>query len=142
MTPRAKRLKPLLKIASRKEENAANTLASSNQELKSHQEKLEQMKQYRNEYANNSTASSITAGMLRDKQQFIQQIDQAIELLEQQIRQQHLKISSDQKSWLQAKQKTDAYDKVIEKIQLTEQNINDEREQREIDDRVCKIKAK
>lgn len=141
MTPRAKRLQPLLKIASKKQDNAATILASSNNELKQYQDKLEQMRQYRSEYNNEISSSTISIQLLRDKQQFIKQIDQAIEMLQQQIEQLKLKAAHDQSNWLQAKQKNDAYDKIVEKIEITEQKIQDEREQREIDDRVCKIKT-
>ncbi len=141
MTPRTKRLQPLLKIASKKQDNAATVLASSNNELKQYQDKLEQMQQYRNEYTNNMSSSTISIQLLRDKQKFIKQIDQAIEMLKQQIEQLRVKAAHDQTNWLQAKQKNDAYDKIIEKIEITEQKIQDEHEQREIDDRVCKLKT-
>ncbi len=136
---RSKRMRPLLTIATRKEEGAANVLVTSNNSLKEYKDKLEMMYQYRRDYASNSTSQSISANLLRDKQSFIRQIDQAIEMLEQQIEQQTIDNSRDKKSWCDAKQHSNALDKVVNKIFQTEQQIENEREQREIDDLVCKI---
>ena len=141
MTPRAERLKPLLKLASRKEEKAVKQMAASQQDLNSFTDKLSQMKSYREEYQKKLEHSTISASMLRDKQQFIQQIDQAIDLLEEQIKQQQSRLYNDQAKWMEAKQKTDIYDKVVEKIQQTEKMIQDERELRELEDRVCMVKT-
>ena len=134
MTPRTKRLLPLVKIANRKQEKAEIQLATSNKQLHETQTKLKQMQSYRKEYADSMTAGKISAGLLRDKQVFIQQLDQLIESLEQQIQMMSNQTQIHQQAWLEARQNTDAFDKLVEKLEQDEQHSLDLQEQNAMDD--------
>ncbi len=135
---RSKRMLPILNLAERNEKNAAVDLAKSQQSLKECQNKLAMMREYRNEYANNETSSISSASFLRDRYAFIKQIDQSIELLEKQISQHSEQHVHDQKKWLKTKQKSNALDKVVEQFRSSENRLKNQREQRELDDRVHK----
>lgn len=138
MIRRSKRMLPILNLAERNEKNAALVLARSQQSLKECQNKLAMMREYRNEYANNFTAGISSASLLRDKHNFIQQIDQSIELLEKQISQHSVQHGLDQKEWLKTRQKSNALDKVVKQFRSSENKQQNQREQLEQDDRVTR----
>ena len=140
MTPRSQRLMPLLKIANRKQEKAETELALSNKKLTETREKLKQMRRYRDEYADNMSSGKITAGLLRDKQVFIQQLDQLIATLEHQIINMNSQTQVFQQAWVKARQNSDAFDRLVEKLENAEEKQRDQREQLALDDLPSKLK--
>ena len=138
MKYRSKRLAPVLKIAEKKELYAAKVLADTRRSLKYYEDKLTQLKTFRDEYANalrNGLLGTTSAAQLREYQHFLKQLNDGIDGLAEQVNKQKQVSRTDQAKWQHAKQHSGAIDRLIMKLHDIEQNIILTREANEVDDR-------
>lgn len=135
---RSKRLSPVLRVAENREKKAAQVVARARQRLHYYEDKLNELKSYREEYSqslNTGLFVAMTAPQLREYQNFIRQLDEGIRQLSEKIEGQKQINLRDEKQWISAKQRTDSLDKLIDKLQDMERNFQENREANEIDER-------
>ncbi len=135
---RSKRLSPVLKLAESKERHAVQVMAKARQRLNHYEEKLNELRKFHEEYSNAfrySQSRVISATQLQETQKFLRQLDEGIAVMSEKVTgQKHLNLR-DEQQWLLAKNRTDALDKLITKIQGFERNTRDNREANEVDER-------
>ncbi len=135
---RSKRLSPVLKLAETNERSAAQSMAQTRQRLHYYEEKLTELCCFRKEYANSlhaGQANAISASQLQEYQSFLRQLDKGISVISEKISGQKQLNTRDEQQWLMAKQRTDALDKLVLKLQGMERNLRDNREANEVDER-------
>lgn len=135
---RSKRLSPVLKLAESKERNAVQVMAKTRQRLNHYEEKLNELRKFHEEYSNayrHSQSGVISATQLLETQKFLHQLDEGIAIMSEKVTGQKQLNLRDEQQWLLAKNRTDALDKLVVKIQSVEKNIRDNREADEIDER-------
>lgn len=135
---RSKRLSPVLKLAESKERDAVQVMAKARQRLNHYEEKLNELRKFHEEYSNayrHSQSGVISATQLLETQKFLRQLDEGIAVMSEKVTGQKQLNLRDEQQWLLAKNRTDALDKLITKIQSVERNIRDNREANEVDER-------
>lgn len=134
MNSRAKRLQPAVDLAHKKTEDALAALATQQQQLARAEQQHQELQRYRNEYAANGGAQSVTA--LLNRQEFVARIDQAIAQQAAEIERQQRRLGQVRDLWRQAHARENALGCVIEQHKENERRAEDRREQAEIDERM------
>ncbi len=135
--PKSERFKVLQKLAGRYENIAARDLGLSVGNLDAQRSRLIELQKFRDEYTqqfNVSGMSGLNSMAMQSFQQFISQIDVAIQQQKQTIlfaEQDHQKKKH---NWEDKHKETRIYDKTIEKFVVNEQNDKEQCDQVEIDD--------
>lgn len=135
---RSKRLSPVLKLAESKQRDAVQVMAKARRRLNHYEEKLNELRKFHEEYSNayrHSQSGVISATQLQETQKFLRQLDEGIAVMSEKVTGQKQLNLRDEQQWLLAKNRTDALDKLITKIQGVERNIRDNREADEVDER-------
>ncbi len=141
---RAKRFTPLVMLARNKEQAAAIALGTCNQQVQQNQQQLEQLKQYRHEYAQQLMIDGnkgIDAGMLKTYKNFISGLDQAIKNQLMQIYESKLQLEKKRQLWLQQHQDTRAMEVTVDKYKAQENRDKDRKEQNSLDEHASHIKS-
>lgn len=140
---RSKRLSPVLKLAETRERDAAQVLAKARQRLHDYEVKLADLRAFREEYSrslNTMYRTAISTALLQQYQKFIRQLDDGITILAEKVAGQKRLNLQDEKQWLTAKIKTDALDRLVEKLQSIEQSYLNNREANELDEHASRVK--
>lgn len=134
---RSKKLAPVLRLMEKKEKSAALVMAQARRKLQYYEEKLEELRCYRDDY-NQSMRSgqlhTMSANQLREYQAFMHQLSDGINLLAEKVEGQKQIKKRDEKLWISAKQNTDVLDKLIVKIKWMERKFANNLEAIEIDE--------
>ena len=141
---RSARLKPILKIAEKREHYAALDMARAQQQLRYYEDKLEQLKSFRNDYnqkMSQSDRSGQTANSLNEMFRFMRQLDEGIAVLERQILQQKQQNLQDESIWREARLRTDALDNLMSRFAFQETSYVLDLEANELDDRTSPKKT-
>jgi flagellar FliJ protein len=134
---RSQRMKPVMRVAESREQEAAKRLGEWVQLLEERKAQLVQLCQYRdeyNQYFQRSGVGGVTAGRLLSLQDFLAQLNAAITQQEQLIVQTEHTCQLKRHEWLQARGKTKTIDKVVERYVREEMQHAAKREQKEIDE--------
>lgn len=134
---RSERMQPVAQVVQTRERDAARAVGLSQRLLDEQRERLRQLEQYRGEYLQNfqrQGSSGISGGQLRQWQQFIATLDQAIGLQRQQVVAAERDLQQKQRLWQQALTKQKAVDNVITRFRQEEERVRSKREQKEIDE--------
>ena len=140
---RSKRLSPVLKLAETDERNAAQSMAQTRQRLHYYEEKLSELCGFRKEYENSLRADQThitSTSQLQQYQSFLRQLDEGIAMISEKISSQKQLTSRDEQQWLITKQRTDALDKLVLKLQGVERNLRENREANELDELSQRVK--
>ena len=134
---KSQRLQPLVKVAESNEQKAAKVMAEAVALLNQHRNRLESLRQYRDDYVRRfaeAGAAGMPASQLIDYRAFISRLDNAIRDQEK-IIDQHVQVVEDKKRvWLLTRSRTQSIDKAVDRFRRQEQRASDKREQRELDD--------
>ncbi|MGD8525633.1 MAG: flagellar export protein FliJ [Thioalkalispiraceae bacterium] len=134
---KSQRMLPIKNLAESHEDQAANLLGQSRQTLSQEQSRLEELKQYRQQYLqgfNNAGKNGMSGTQLQHYQRFIQQLDVAIAAQEQRIAQLSQQCEQARHHWQQKHHRTQALDKTVQRYQSHERYQQERKEQREIED--------
>ncbi|MDH5408525.1 MAG: flagellar export protein FliJ [Gammaproteobacteria bacterium] len=134
---KSERLEPIKEIAANHERDAAHALGQSQATLNEHEMKLQQLKEYRAEYARlfqEHGNRGMDGSQLQAYQTFISQIDLAIEQQRHMIEHANIDRNDKRDEWQTRHSRTQALDKTVQKFRQTEQTQENKREQREQDD--------
>jgi len=136
--PKSERFKVLQKLAGRYEILAAQDLGVSVGNLQAQKNRLIELQKFREEYTRQfqqSGTSGITSMAMQSFQQFISQIDTAIQQQRQTVTlAEHDRVIK-KNTWEGKHKKTQIYDKTVDRCVHTEQVAQEVREQNELDDR-------
>mgnify|MGYP000514789456 CR=1 FL=1 len=135
---KSKRFKILQKLAGRYEDLAAQDLGVSVGNLGAQQSRLIELQKFRDEYTQQlyqSGVSGINSTVMQSFQQFICQIDAAIQQQKKTVQFAEQDHQLKKHKWEDKHKETRIYDKTIEKFTAREENDKEQRDQVEIDDR-------
>lgn len=121
-----------------KERVAAQTLSTSQRQLDQYHKQLNDMLAYREEYRaslRSGSASPMNGAEAQKLRAFIAQVDIVIEGVQDKIRQASRRCEGEREQWAQQSHRSKALDGVAGRALKQEQNAEEARSQREIDDR-------
>lgn len=131
------RLQPVHKLADNKAKNAALEMAKAQQSHSEHQQKLEDLMQYKTEYVqqfHERAKSGISSGQLQQYQQFILQIDKAIEQQQQVVASAGQQLNHKQANWRDKHTHKQAVEKVVGRFKKQELKQEQKKEQAQTDE--------
>ncbi|MES9993918.1 MAG: flagellar export protein FliJ [Candidatus Thiodiazotropha sp.] len=136
MSP-SKRLKPVQRFAHSKEQKAARVMGQARKNLKQEEAKLEQLKQYHQEYLTRfqqMAAEGMSATQLQEYRAFLAKLDEAINQQQEVVAASIVSHSSSKRAWKKKHSRTQALNKAVDRFREQEQKVADNREQKESDD--------
>ena len=138
---RSERLRPVADIKQKEQLNSARILSESIDELKKQQERLLELKHYRDDYLNkyrqmSQEGASITR--IRHYQEFISRLDQSIVVQQQRVIDSEHQLEEKKNGWKQARARSDAFDKVVDRYRQEENQQKEQRLQKEADDQALR----
>lgn len=134
---KSERIEPIKQIAADHEQNAVQDLGQSRRALSEHEMKLEQLIQYRAEYARlfqEHGSRGMDGSQLQAYQGFLSQLDVAIRAQRGMIQQVKLECEDKRHEWQQRHTRTEALSKTIDRFRAAENKQKDKQEQKEADD--------
>jgi flagellar FliJ protein len=136
MSP-SKRLKPVQRFAHSKEQKAARMMGQAKKNLQQEEAKLEQLKQYHQEYLDRfqqMAREGMSATQLQEYRAFLAKLDEAIKQQQEVVAASVVNHSSSKKVWKKKHSRTQALNKAVERFRQQEQKSADRQEQKESDD--------
>ncbi|TNC88226.1 MAG: flagellar export protein FliJ [Thalassolituus sp.] len=135
--PRAKRLKVVFEIAEREEQDALQRWGLAQQKLEAEKAKRSQLSDYAGDYQRRLATpgqTTVKAGDMHNTLGFIRQIESALRQQEGQIAQLETLTAKARTAYLEARGKTEAMKKMLERLEQEYQSEQNAREQREADE--------
>lgn len=135
---RSERLQPVARLADKQERSAAQALGEARQTQTSEEQRLRELQAYRLEYIadfQRRGRSGLNGVELQQFQQFLSQLDRAIEQQQQRIHGAVAQVEQRTGQWQQRASKAKAIGNVVGSLQQSENRQADKREQAVQDDR-------
>lgn len=136
---RSKRLQPVAEVTRHRERDAAKRLGRSQQSLNEQQERLQELKgfreQYQHRYQEALVGNRLAAASIQEYQAFLQRLDQAIQQQQQMVTAGARDYETCRRQWLESRCRAGAIDKVVERHRTQERQQRERNEQFETDDR-------
>lgn len=135
---KSKRLQPVVKVAESREQQATRVLGDEQKKLAAAEQRLAELKSYREEYINRfhaAGASGMGATRMLDYQKFLHKLSLAIDQQLQLIAQQASVVDEKRRLWHLTRSKVQMLDNVLSRYQAHEQRQLERKEQGELDDR-------
>ena len=140
---KSQRFELLQKLAGKYEEIAARDLGKSASNLDAQKARLTELKQFREEYIqqfHSSGAEGISGAAIQSYQNFIRQLELAIEQQTQTVLAAETDQANKKHIWEGKHRTTRIYEKTKDQFAAKEQKDKERREQKELDDRSNRIK--
>jgi|GEM_PF-3293291 len=137
MTARLKRLRQILLIKEKATMEAAGAWANARQQYSANKQRHDQLINYRGDYVtqlNNIGNTGCTIGRLRNRLEFISQLDVALGQVSQQLGQLAKQRAYFEKIYLNKKMEQDAVERLIERVEALQQARVERTEQKESDE--------
>jgi len=131
------RMIPIKQIAADHEQQAVADLGQSQRALSEHEMKLEQLRNYRTEYARlfqEHGSRGMDGSQLQAYQTFLAQLDTAIRQQADMIKYVEGECAEKREVWQQRHTRTEALAKTVERFQTSERKLDEKQQQREADD--------
>ncbi|HEB92211.1 MAG TPA: flagellar export protein FliJ [Gammaproteobacteria bacterium] len=135
---KSRRLKPVVRVAEGREQQAARALGAARARLGQVQQQLEELRRYRDDYRQRfqqAGAVGMGAVQMADYQQFLHKLGQAIEQQGQQVVQATQAAEAKRALWFASRGKVRMLDTLVARYQAIEEQQASRREQREQDER-------
>lgn len=135
---KSQRMKPLTRVATSRERTAAKELGEYRRTLAAAETKYNELVTYREEYnkqLQQSGGSGIDAQQMRDYRIFLSRLNEAIVHQQTRVDQHRREYEKKRRLWSEARVRSKALDKVVERYQKEEVSIVERREQAESDER-------
>lgn len=145
MKPRSERLKVVLDLEQRKEDEALDVMNRARQQVQHHQQQLESLRQYQADYRDQMRQGQqgvVTVSRLQGWQAFIAQLDQAILAEEKQVQRAVMSFEKARDAWREAYERKQGMVRHIEACRAQEQRDQDKREQKALDEAANRIHAR
>ena len=137
MSP-SKRLRPVQRVAASKEQQAARHMGQSQKRLQAEEIKLNQLRQYHQEYLEQfETAAKrgITASQLQEYRAFLAKLGEAIRQQENVVAASKSNHATQRQAWRQKHTRTEALNKAVSRYRQQEKSAEERNEQKESDER-------
>jgi flagellar FliJ protein len=137
MKAKSSRLKPVEQLAENHARNATEAMVTARNEYQGQKQKLSDLQRYRNDYLEqlqHKARTGINAGHLQHYQQFIGQLDKAIEQQEILVYRSQQILDEKQLHWQNKNSHKKALNKAVEKLQQQEEKQENRKEQLELDE--------
>lgn len=134
---RSKRMQPVQHVAKCREQDAMHKLGQSQQYLDAQKAKLEELRAYRDQYANDfaeTGGNGVSATRVQDYRVFLGRLGEAIRQQEALIAQCEAQHEQTRQQWVDSRSHSQAIGKVIEHCQAEENTVRERREQQEQDE--------
>jgi flagellar FliJ protein len=134
---RAQRLQPVARIADLRQQDAAAELRKSRETLRRYQDKLAEMRAYREDYLRRfqeQGAGGIRAEAIREFQAFLAKLDTTITQLEGLVEGARRQCDQTRNQWLKKRARSRALDGVLDRYRDRERLEERRREDRETDE--------
>lgn len=132
---RSDKMQPFLKLTKYREKIRAAHFSDKQSQMKTYQEQLKLMENYRAEYINHVHADeAISVQHLSERQAFVHQINQTIEVLKQQIKLAQPGYNADKESWMRSRQMMKSVETVIDRAKQQEDREEQQLEQSILDE--------
>ncbi|MEM6511625.1 MAG: flagellar export protein FliJ [Pseudomonadota bacterium] len=136
MRARSSRFQKIVKLAETDERRFAEATGASQRQLNDQVARLGELNAYRQEYAANTNSRGFTsAAQLKDYQDFLSRLDQAVLSQQQIIHDCEQNLERHRRQWQVKRQRLESLDRVRERYQREETALEERRLQRSIDDR-------
>lgn len=135
---RSERLQPVARLAGKQEQTAARALGEARQSQFNEEQRLLELQNYRQEYVadfQRRGRAGLNGVELQQFQQFLNQLDRAIEQQQQRIHGAVAQVEQRTGQWQQRATKAKAISNAVGNLQQTELRQNEKREQAVQDDR-------
>lgn len=132
------RLAPALELAQQRQDAAARLLGQWEARVRQQGLQLEELRRYRREYGEQwerRAAEGLTAFELRDYQHFLERLDGAVRAQEIRLAELHAQRDRQQHEWADARARTEALERVIERDLAIALRQREQREQEQADER-------
>ena len=129
----SRRIDPLLRRAQEHEDSVARDLAERQQTLTLQESRLEELRQYAEEYANSQMAATSPA-QLANRRAFLDRIDQALKQQLQTVDRSRANVDIERDRLLLASRDKQVLEQLAASYRVQEKLIVDRRDQREMDD--------
>ncbi len=142
---RSKKLQPVVKHVDKKEQSALKAVAISQQQLQQHLNQLQQLKDYKNEYANKHSSEkgvSYSALQLQEFNRFLNQLSDTIAQQQQVVAMAQREVDIKRQSWKVTRSRSDAMHKVVDRMQASEIKQAEKIEQKYMDEVALRIALK
>lgn len=139
---RSQRLKPIARVARRREELAARTLQDKRRQLVDMEDRYVQLQRYRAEYTQvdpRSGSHSLSASELKNNRRFIEHLESAISCARGQVQQAQQLCEGTQGDWMSARAHSKAIDSVISRHETSEERSREQREQVQTDEHAQRV---
>lgn len=142
---RSEKLKPVVNHVEKREQAALEAVAFSQQQLHAQQSKLQQLIEYKEEYAAGSLSASsgtVSAIQLQEYNRFFSQLSDTIEQQQQVVSMAQRELDIKREKWMQTRTRSDAMHKVMDKMQQGEMKLAEQQEQKQMDEVALRISLK
>lgn len=129
----SKRIDPLLQRAQQHQDDAARELAERQRVLTSHESRLEELRQYAQEYANSQMAATSLA-QLANRRAFLERLDSAVQQQSQTVDRNREKVEMERSRLLLACRDKQVLEQLAASYRAQERKVDERRTQREMDD--------
>ncbi|NOX26661.1 MAG: flagellar export protein FliJ [Gammaproteobacteria bacterium] len=134
---KSQRLRPVATMKHKEQMNSARILNESFGELKKQEEYLAELRHYRDDYLTQFRQVSkegASIDRIRHYQEFIARLDQSIVVQMQRFEEVKHQVELKKVDWKQARARSDAFDKVVDRYRNEEHLLSEKRSQKEADD--------
>ncbi|KRG78930.1 flagellar export protein FliJ [Stenotrophomonas ginsengisoli] len=133
-----RRMVPLLRRAQDKQDAVARQLAERQKALDTHAQRLEDLRQYADDYLNNPLPATSVSQLL-NRRAFLDRLDTAVKLQAQTVERNQLHVDAERKRLLAASRERKVLEQLQQRYQAQEQHQADRRDQRVLDDLGARI---
>ena len=141
---RSQRLEPVVKVAENREQQAARSLGDSQSALNQAEQRLNELKGYREEYIQRfhaNGATGMSAVQMGDYRLFLSNLSRAIEQQTGLVQQAIAVVEQQRQQWFSRRGKVKMLGNVVSRFQTDEQRVVDRKEQLEQDERAQRTPA-
>ncbi len=134
---KSNRLKPVQRLSEAREQDAAKALGDSNRHVSEQEQRLADLENYREEYARyyqQRGEQGVTAAKLMELQRFLHNLNKAIEQQQQVVAMARQRSEQSKQQWNNARGKSQALDKVVERYRKEEDRSASRQEQKDNDE--------
>jgi flagellar FliJ protein len=129
----SRRIDPLLRRAQEHEDSVARDLAERQNTLAQHESRLEELRQYAEDYANSQMAATSPA-QLANRRAFLERIDQALAQQLQNVDRSRSSVDIERDRLLLASRDKQVLEQLAASYRAQERRVVERRDQREMDD--------
>lgn len=133
-----RRMVPLLRRAQDKQDAVARQLAERQKTLDTHAQRLEDLRQYADDYLNNPLPATSVSQLL-NRRAFLDRLDTAVKLQVQTVERNQLHVDAERKRLLAASRERKVLEQLQQRYQAQEQHQANRRDQRVLDDLGARI---